>query len=195
MNITASNITEVLLSLIALAGEIPKNLRLTEVSPRALQNQISINKKSQILKVDQTHNRIRLRSPKGVERLNEFSEDLYLHYMMITNNHNIKADKKATLKAQAFSRCVLMMIRNGYQIDNFEITHSSNFFGNNKNEKDAGLAIGDGLFGLGIDAFSTDGKINSLLETTSFIQKEERRFFSSRYLKRGFHKFQVQLEQ
>ena len=186
MKVTANNITEVLLALIALAGEIPKDITINEVSEKTLQNQISKSKKAGLLKIDANHNRIRLKSPKGLAALKEYSEELYLHYNMVSNNHKFQTSKKALLSQQQFSSTVIMMLMNGYEIDNLSIRHKSNHFGKNEDEKDGiDLVLGDGLLGIGMDKFAADGNIIPLIDSASLLTKSERRFYTSKYLKLG----------
>ena len=184
MNITTNNITETLMALIALAGEIPKDINITGVSRKTLQNQISRNKKEQVLKVDKNHNRLRLRSPYGLEMLERYSEDLHAHYMMISNGHNFKADARSVANQKLFSQSVLFMLRNGYQIDNIEITHVSNHFGQNE-ENNIETIIGDGILNLGSDKFVKNLTIIPLITSTSLIPLSEKRYYTSKYLKYG----------
>ena len=176
--------TETLIALIALAGEIPKDINISEVSKKTLQNQISKNKKNMILKVDKTHNRIRLRSPKGLEYLKDFSADLYEHYMMVSNGHNFKTGEHVTTSQKLFSSAVLMMIRNGYQIDNIEITHTPNHFGLNEDEGVDERLI-EGLLNFGSNTFVKNMSIEPIGATTSLIPLTEKRFYTSKYLKYG----------
>lgn len=186
MNITANNITEVLLALIALAGEIPKTVKISEISERTLQNQISIAKKNKLLKIDSKHERIRLKAPHGLEALQNYSEELFLHYNMVTNNHQFQTGEKALLAQRQFSKTVIKMIKNGYEIDNLSIRHKSNHFGKNEDEIDEiDFVLGNGLLDIGMDKFAADGKIIPLIESTSLIPYEEKRFYTSKYLKLG----------
>ena len=176
MNITANNITEVLLALIALAGEIPKTVKISEISERTLQNQISKAKKNKLLKIDSKHERIRLKAPHGLEALQNYSEELFLHYNMVTNNHQFQTGEKALLAQRQFSKTVIKMIKNGYEIDNLSIRHKSNHFGKNEDEIDEiDFVLGNGLLDIGMDKFAADGKIIPLIESTSLIQYEEKR--------------------
>ena len=184
MNITTNNITETLIALIALAGEIPKDINIAEVSKKTLQNQISKSKKEQLIKVDRNHNRVRLRSPNGIEFLESYSDDLYAHYMMVSNDHKFKTDEKSVANQKAFSESVLFMLRNGYQIDNIGITHSSNHFGLVNNEPEWDMA-GDGILSLGTNTFVKNKTIEPLINTTSLVPKNEKRYYTSRYLKYG----------
>lgn len=184
MNITANNITQTLIALIALAGEIPKDINISEVSKKTLMNQISKNKKDQILKVDKSHNRIRIRSPKGLEYLEAYSPDLYAHYMMVSNGHNFKTGDRIVTNQKLFSSAVLMMIRNGYQIDNIEITHTPNHFGLNEDKEASDMLI-EGILNLGSNTFVKNMTIEPIISTTSLVPKDEKRFYTSKYLKYG----------
>ena len=186
MNIIANNTTEVLLALIALAGEIPKNIEIAEVSDKTLQNQISKAKKASILKVDTKHNRVRLKAPHGLEALENYSEELYLHYNMVSNNHQFQTSKKAVDSQKTFSKTVIQMLKCGYEIDNIRIIHKSNHFGKNEEEKDEiDLVLGGGLLDIGMDKFAANGEIVPLVESASLMTKNERRFYTSKYLKHG----------
>lgn len=186
MNVTANNITEVVISLIALAGEVPKDLKIQEVKEKTFQNQISKAKKDSILKIDNNHKRIRLKAPKGLELLNNFSEELFLHYNMVTNNHQFQTSKKAIQSQKYFSQAVLQMVRNGFEIDNFNIVHKSNHFGKNEEERDEiDFVLGSGLLDIGMNKFAADGKIIPLVESASLLTQNERRFYTSKYLKLG----------
>lgn len=186
MDITANNTTEVLLGLIALAGEIPKDISINEINERTLQNQISKAKKSKIFKIDNNHNRIRLKSPDGLTALQEFSEELYMHYNMVSNNHQFQTSKKALANQKQFSQTVLMMIENGYEIDNMNIIHKSNHFGKNMEKVDEiDFVLGDGLLDFGMNKFTSSGKIIPVIDAASLIPFHEKRFFTSKYLKLG----------
>lgn len=186
MDIVANNTTEVLLSLIALAGEIPKDISINEINERTLQNQISKAKKSKIFKIDNNHNRIRLKSPDGLMALKNFNEELYMHYNMVSNNHQFQTSKKALVNQKQFCQTVLMMLENGFEIDNFSIIHESNHFGKNAEKvNEIDFVLGDGLLDFGMNKFANGENIIPIVDAASLIPYNEKRFFTSKYLKLG----------
>ncbi len=179
MKVTVNNVGELAIALIGLAGELPKDINLKNINNRTLQNAISKYKKEMRLKIDKKHNRVRLRSPQGIEDLKNISNDLYQHYMMISNNHNFSHSEKATENLKFYSETTLMMLRNECLIDNISLRYKPNHFGKNTEEYDP-------LETFEINPFVEDNKIVTIGKATSVIPKNEKRFYTSKYLKHGY---------
>ena len=185
MQIQVKNLTEVIVGLISLAGEIPRDIHIQGVADASVVNQINRLKKKQLIKHDAKHNRIRLRSPDGIDYLKNFSPDLYAHYMMISNNHQFQTGEKANENNRLFSECVLYMIQCGYQIDNLSILYRPNIFGRGEEKTDEiDKVLSGGLFDLGCDVFLKNDAIVPLEEAVALTA--DKKFFTSRYLKKGY---------
>lgn len=184
MEISVNNIREALFALIALAGEIPCDIKIYGVTPATIRNGISACKTSKLINYDKKQNRIRLRAPKGLDYLKDLSEDLYKHYMMVSNNHKFRSEPKNVEAQKLFSHTVLLMIGCGYEIDNLRIRYESNNFGMNDESDVLDSVLGGGILDLGESVFTRNGKIIPIEESVKHISG--RRFYTSKYIKRGF---------
>ena len=188
MNYTSNNLTEYLVSLISLAGEIPKDISIKGINPKTIQNNLSSGKKNMLLKIDKEHNRVRLRAPKGLEYLREISEELYEHYMMISNNHKFQRSERSIANLKAFSETVLFFVNNGYEIDNIRITYKPNHFGKNaglKNGVESVLGESE-IYDIGMSKFFSNGKIIPVQKATALKIAYEKKFYTSKYLKNEY---------
>lgn len=176
---TANNVSEYLLSLLALASELPKDISLSEVTSSTMSSTISRLKKSKLIKISKKYERIRLKSPEGIERLKEMSMELYYHYMMVSNGHNFNRDEKAVDKLKRFSETVLYFLDCGYQIDNIEIKYQPNILGKVLDENKEKIEYKKS------EHFADKNGILDLIDSTSGKPTYEKKFYTNKYLKYG----------
>lgn len=183
MKIKANNLSEYFISLLALAGEVSKDIKISDATDKSVSNIITKLKKKHYLKIDKKHKRIRLKYPEGLEALKEFSEELYYHYMLVSNNHNFAMTEKGVKTSKELSEVIIFLESEGYEIDNLKIDYNPNNFGQNENEDILASILTGNMFDMGLAHFYENGEVVPLMEGISFIPETAKKFFSTRYIK------------
>jgi hypothetical protein len=133
MIINVHNTEELILGLLALCSELPKPKELNEmfmddynIKKNTLSKSVSLMKKAGEVSARKGFDGIRVKSPEGLVRLGMLSEDLYLHYMVISNGHKIKSGRDKRELAKRNRDSTLFMYRCGAYVDNLRLNYKVN---------------------------------------------------------------------
>lgn len=127
MQITLGNMNEYIIASISLAGELDKNLLITNtITDNYYKDTLYRMSKDKL--ITRKEDRVRLLAPKGIDSLKK-QEDLYTHYMLMTTNHRTPKNRSEKARRQKLAQTVSAFIRKGMYIDNIQILHITNEFG------------------------------------------------------------------
>lgn len=148
IDVVCGSIGELLLSRISLAGELPYDKLLyymPEVKESAMRARLSLEKRERkSITVNKVNNTIRLLDPNGLDLLQDFSEDLYKHYMTMTKGHRLGGGEKSNKINRRKANAILHAMRNGFAIDGINVRYKSQKF-----EKKRDHNRGCNFFGIG----------------------------------------------
>ena len=126
--LNTTNVKDYLLILIAVNGQLHEELlssidmdeEYIRKSIRALIRESKIDKASTELGII-----YRLKRPNGLNAVLEISQELYDHYLLITNNHKKRNDIPYLSRAIAQSKIVTLLSQNGCSINSITINYNN----------------------------------------------------------------------
>lgn len=184
MIITVHNTEEVVLGLLALCSELPKPKDLNEmfiedykIKKNTLSKSVSLMKKAGEVSARKGFDGIRIKSPEGLVRLGIISEELYLHYMVISNGHKIKSGKEKRELAKRNRDCTLFMYRSSAYVDNLRLDYNVNtLIEANGDDAHSSCSTREKYF-------EKNGAPASVAELTHALPLEKKFFYTSRIIK------------
>lgn len=183
MKIKINNSTELLIALLALSGELPLNTKHNGINSRTIKNSITKAKQQKLITVTK-HKRIRIKSPRGLLFLQEFSPELYKHYMLMSDDHNLQRSPAALTGIKDKSHAVLFLEDEGFAIDNITLDYEPNYFGQVTQEDELDTLLGGShLMQYTENPFIVDGRIADMTTATGHLSRNKHWFFTAKFIK------------